>query len=150
MLLFFSLFYPACFGWPHAKKRKNNENKTYTLSGNASGSLEVPPVTTTAAATMSGQYDSETNQLTYNIYWSGLSDSATGAHIPGTAEAGVNASVIHPLTITVNGITGAATGTITIADFTESHLLGGRLYYNIHTVQNEGGEVSRQLTATEN
>ena len=40
---------------------------TYTLSGNATGSQVVPAVTTTATGSISGSYNTQTNQMQYNI-----------------------------------------------------------------------------------
>ena len=125
-------------------------NETYSLSGSASGSQEVPAVTTSATGTIGGSYDARTNTLTYNINWSGLSNIVTGLHFHGPAIVGQEAGVIHPLTITTNGATGAASGTLTVADSTEAHLLAGKIYYNIHTVLNPDGEIRGQVTATDN
>ena len=126
------------------------DNKTYSISGTASGSQEVPAVSTAATGTISGTYNAMTNSLTYSINWNGLSNIVTGLHFHGPAVVGQEAGVIHPLTITTNGATGGASGTLTLADTTEAHLLGGKLYYNIHTVLNPDGEIRGQLTATEN
>ena len=128
----------------------DRDNGSYTISGSASGSQEVPAVTTSATGTISGTYDARTNSLTYSINWNGLSNIVTGLHFHGPAVVGQEAGVIHPLTITTNGTTGGASGTLTLADTTEAHLLGGRLYYNIHTVLNPDGEIRGQMTATEN
>ena len=125
-------------------------NESYAISGSASGSQEVPSVTTAATGTISGTYDARTNSLTYSINWNGLSNIVTGLHFHGPAVVGQEAGVIHPLTITTNGTTGGASGTVTLADTTEAHLIAGKLYYNIHTVLNPDGEIRGQLTATEN
>jgi hypothetical protein len=127
-----------------------NNDKTYAISGNASGSQETPAVTTSATGTLSGSYDSKTNMLTYSISWSGLSGNATVAHFHGPALAGVAANPIHDISIATNGINGTASGTITLADSTESHLLNGKLYYNLHTVMHPNGEIRGQVTASPN
>ena len=124
------------------------DDKMYTLSGNASGALEVPAVITSATGTLTGTYNSDNNQLSYNINWIGLSGNVSGMHIHGPAAAGVNAGVIHPLTVSTNGMTGMGSGTITLADSTEAHLLNGMLYYNIHTALNPDGEIRSQIAAT--
>ena len=120
-------------------------NETFSISGTASGSQEVPAITTAATGTISGTYNSRTNSLTYSINWNGLSNIVTGLHFHGPAVVGQEAGVIHPLTITTNGATGGASGTLTLADTTEAHLLGGKLYYNIHTVLNPDGEIRGQI-----
>ena len=122
----------------------------YTVSGNASGGQEVPAVTTTATGTLSGSYNATRNMLTYNISWTGLSGVITAAHFHGPAMSGASAGPIHDITIGTNGITGSTSGTITIADSTEAHLLAGRLYFNLHTALNVNGEIRGQVAATPN
>lgn len=126
------------------------DQRTYTLSGSASGSQEVPAVTTTATGSLSGTYDARTNNLTYNITWTGLSGIVSVMHFHGPAVVGAEASPIHDLVISTNGVNGTSTGTLTLADSTESHLLNGKLYYNIHTTLNPDGEIRGQVTATAN
>ena len=127
-----------------------DNDKVYTISGAASGSQEVPAVTTAAAGTLTGSYDARTNMLTYSIAWTGLSGNVSVAHFHGPALAGVSANPIHDISIVTNGISGSTNGSITLADSTESHLLNGRLYYNLHTVMHPGGEIRGQVTASPN
>ncbi len=126
-----------------------NDNQ-YAVSGNASGSQEVPAVAGSGTATLSGNYDARNNTLTYTVNWNGLSDVVTGAHIHGPATAGVNADVVHSLMIATNGINGTAGGTLVLADSTEAHLLSGKLYYNLHTLLNPNGEIRGQIATTGN
>ena len=125
-------------------------DKTYTLSGNASGNQEVPAVATSASGTLSGSYNARTNLLTYNIAWTGLSGNVVVAHFHGPAAAGVSADPIHDISIANNGMTGSTSASITLADSTESHLLNGRLYYNLHTVLRPAGEIRGQVVASPN
>lgn len=124
-----------------------DDDENFTLSGNASGSQENPAVSTAATATLSGTYNSENNLLTYTINWTGLSGLVTGMHFHGPAAVGVNAGVIHGIEISTNGISGSASGSLTLADTTENHLLNGKLYYNIHTALYPNGEIRGQVTA---
>ena len=82
---------------------KTPKNK-YTLSGNASGDQEVPAVTTSATATLTGTYDKESRELTYTINWTGLSGDVTAAHFHGPAAAGETASPLQDITIGTNGM----------------------------------------------
>lgn len=127
----------------------NNQVATYSISGDASGAQEVPAVTTTATGTLTGTYNSSTNVLQYNINWSGLSDLATAAHFHGPAMPGETAGPVVNLNITTNGVDGNITGSATLHDSLETHLLNGELYYNIHTPLNPDGEIRGQVTATE-
>ena len=125
-------------------------DKTYSISGNASGSQETPAVSTSATGTLTGTYNARTNMLTYNINWSGLSGNVIAAHFHGPALVGVSASPIHDISITTNGMSGSTSGSLTLADSTESHLLNGKLYYNLHTTLNPNGEIRGQVTASPN
>lgn len=140
----------ACVITACDKDDDDMEDKTYTISGNASGSQEVPAVTTSATGTLSGSYNARTNLLTYNITWTGLSGNVVVAHFHGPANTGVSANPIHDISISTNGMTGSTSASVTLADSTESHLLNGRLYYNLHTVLHPAGEIRGQVSATPN
>src|SRR5688572_9744207 len=116
MLLSASLFFVACENDDDFEDANNN---TYSLSGNASGSQEVPAVTTSATAVLTGSYNANTNILNYNINWTGLSNIVTDAHFHGPAMAGANAGAIHTLHLGVNGVNGTSSGSLLIADSTE-------------------------------
>ena len=128
--------------------KKDKDEREYNLSGTASGSQEVPAVTTTGTATLTGEYDGDDNKLEYKIEWQNLSGNVVSAHIHGPALAGVNAGVLVPLVITVNGITGKLEGSVTLPDSTEKFLLEGKLYYNLHTTLHAGGEIRGQISTT--
>ncbi len=125
-----------------------NNQSNYTISGNASGAQEVPAVTTTGAATLTGTYNADSNMLRYTINWTGLSGDISVAHFHGPALAGVSAGPIHDIEVDANGTAGSTTGSVVVADSTEAHLLAGRIYYNLHTVLNPGGEIRGQVTTT--
>jgi hypothetical protein len=128
--------------------KKDKDEQEYNLSGNASGAQEVPAVTTSATGTITGEYDGDDNKLEYKIEWQGLSGPVIGAHIHGPALTGVNAGVLIPLTVNVNGVTGRIEASVSLPDSTEQFLLQGRLYYNLHTTLNPNGEIRGQIIAT--
>lgn len=128
--------------------KKDKDEQEYNLSGSASGAQEVPAVTTTGTATLTGEYDGDDNKLEYKIEWQNLSGTVAQAHIHGPALAGVNADALIPLTITLNGTSGKLEGEVSLPDSTEQFLLAGKLYYNLHTTLNPGGEIRGQITAT--
>lgn len=138
-----SLLFASC-----KKDKDSNDNvSNYSVSGNASGSQENPPVTTSGTATLTGTYNSNTNKLDYTITWSSLSGAATAVSLYGPASSGSNADLIIGLTISTNGINGTSSGSVTLSDEAESNLLNGMVYYNIHTLSNPDGEVRGQITA---
>jgi hypothetical protein len=68
--------------------------KSFTVfTGELSGTNEVPANATTATGTIILTLN-EKNQLSYNIHWMGLTDTATNAHIHGPGDAATNAPVI--------------------------------------------------------
>ena len=131
-----------------SKDGDDDGDTMYTISGNASGSQEVPAVTTTGTGTLNGTYNASTNKLDYTINWTGLTTAVNVAHFHGPALAGVSAGPMVNITVTNPAITGSAAGSVTVHDSVETHLLNGRVYYNIHTVNHPGGEIRGQVTAT--
>lgn len=132
------------------KENVDDDDDTFAVTGNASGSQEVPAVATSGTATLIGTYNSDNNRLDYTINWSGLSGAVTVAHFHGPAAAGVSAGPLVDIVITANGVSGTATGSTTLTTDVESYLLAGNLYYNIHTAANINGEIRGQITATPN
>ena len=132
------------------KDNVDDDDDTFTVSGNASGSQEVPAVATAGSATLTGTYDSDNNMLVYTINWSGLSGAVVVGHFHGPALAGVSAGPLVDLIITVNGVSGTATASTTLTPDVESYLLAGTLYYNLHTAAHVDGEIRGQISATPN
>jgi len=126
----------------------DDNEKTYTLSGSASGSNEIPSNTTTGTATLSGTYSAKTNSLTYTINWTGLSNIVTAAHFHGPASTTETANPMLDITIGTNGISGSTSATVTVTDAFESALLSGKIYYNLHTALYVNGEIRSQVSAT--
>jgi len=130
------------------KEDDDNDNikgAKYSLSGTASGTQEVPAVTTTASGSLTGSYDTVSKSLIYSINWTGLSGDATMAHFHGPALAGEIAPPIETLTITTNGMAGIATDTITASAALHAALMAGKVYYNVHTAANPDGEIRSQV-----
>jgi hypothetical protein len=106
------------------------------------GTQEVPPVNTAGSGTAEIQINTNTNVLTWKVTYSGLSGTATGAHIHGPAGPGQNAGVLVPFTnVAAQPITGQAT--ITPTQYGD--LAAGLWYVNVHTAANPGGEIRGQL-----
>ncbi len=131
-------------------KTENNNAKMFRISGDASGNQEVPPVAEPGTATLNGTYNADNNTLTYTINWNGLTNSVTSAHFHGPAPIGSNADPIHDINISNNGTNGTASGSIILTDSTETYLLSGKIYYNLHTLMHLSGEIRGQVVATNN
>ena len=104
------------------------------------GANEVPPVATTASGSGNVTIKAD-GSVTARIMVSGM--TATAAHIH-EAAAGTNGPVIVPFTKTADNTFEAPSG----AKLTEAQLAslkGGKLYVNVHSANNPGGEVRAQL-----
>ena len=64
------------------------------------------------------------------------------AHFHGPAEAGKNAPVMIPFKDAASGAEGSAT----LTDAQAADLMAGKLYINVHTAANPGGEIRGQVT----
>ena len=126
-----------------------NPKAMYSISGAASGQQEVPAVTTSATGNLTGSYDTVSKQLIYSISWNGLSGDVSMAHFHGPALAGEDAPPIETLSIVTNGMAGMAKDTITASAALHSSLMAGKVYYNIHTVANPGGEIRGQVNVSQ-
>ena len=127
---------------------KDDDNKpanVVNFSGTMSGANEVPAVTTSATGNVTAQFNQDTKILTLNMTYSGLSSDATVWHVHKGA-AGVGGPPVVGLNF--GSITASPfTWTSTPLDATmEADLMANNYYANIHTVNNQGGEIRGQLT----
>ena len=121
------------------------EPVVYTLSGEATGTQEVPSFTTTATGNLTGTYNADNNIMNFSITWTGLSSAPSAMHFHGPASPGVNASVLIPITGFTAAAAGSVTGSDTLTSAEEGFLFAGKLYYNIHTPLKPGGEIRGQV-----
>ncbi len=124
------------------------------LSASLDGAQEVPPVTTTATGTGSFLLKSSSSgtvtELEYHITVNGLSGNITAAHFHN-APAGTAAGVVRDISFNGNTASGSwksddANQPLTTALLVE--LLTNRLYVNVHTAANTGGEIRGQVRVT--
>jgi hypothetical protein len=104
------------------------------------GTQEVPPSGSTATGLGCFVLNPDST-LDYQVSYSGLLGTETGAHIHGAAPAGVNAAVVFPFALGTPkiGTFGPLTGQ-QISD-----LSNGLYYVNIHTTLFPGGEIRGQI-----
>jgi len=118
------------------------------LTAKANGMQEVPAVVTTATGTGAFSLNAAKTELTFDITVTGLSGAITAAHFHNAA-AGSNGGVVRTLTAHFTGNT--ATGTWKSIDgepltaLLVAELEAGRIYLNVHTVANPGGEIRGQV-----
>jgi hypothetical protein len=107
------------------------------------GKSENPPTTSTGTGTVDADYDPATKKLSWKLTYTGLTGPAKAAHFHGPAEVGKNAGV----EVAIPGATSSpAEGSATLTDAQAADLESGKLYVNVHTEANPGGEIRGQVT----
>jgi hypothetical protein len=106
------------------------------------GASQVPPNTSAGKGTADIDYDPASKKLSWKLTYSGLSGPATAAHFHGPAEAGKNAGVMVPIT---GATSSPAEGSATLTDAQAADLMAGKMYINVHTAANPGGEIRGQV-----
>lgn len=102
------------------------------------GAQETPAVTTAATGTGRFLYDPETRTLSGSVTTANITGTVAHVH---TAVVGVAGPITIPMT-------GGPTWTLAPTVLTEAQaadLLNGRMYANVHTAANPGGEIRGQL-----
>jgi len=130
------------------KNDDNPSNGMYTISGNGSGSQVVPAFTGTGTGTISGTYNKDSNLFSYNVGWTGITDTASTVGFY-TGDSGTEGNFVQNVGVTTQGTTGSSAGILTLTDTQETDLLNGKWYYTIATTANTVGEVRGQITAAQ-
>jgi hypothetical protein len=102
---------------------------------------EVPPKTGNGTGMLDATLDTSTKMLTYTLTFSGLSGPATMEHFHGPAAPGANAGVLVPIAGEASPIKGSAK----LTDAQIADLEAGKVYVNVHTKANPGGEIRGQV-----
>ena len=103
--------------------------------------MESPPTTSPGKGMIEGSYDTVTKMLTWDGAYEGLTGPAAAAHFHGPAAVGANAGVLVPVDAPASPFKGSAT----LTDDQAKALLGGMVYFNVHTAANKGGEIRGQV-----
>ncbi len=112
-----------------------------TMKVPLTSAAEVPPNTSAGKGMADVTYDTASKMLTWKTTYSGLSGPATMAHFHGPAEAGKNGPVVVPFKDAASGAEGSAT----LTDAQAADLMAGKMYINVHTETNKGGEIRGQV-----
>jgi hypothetical protein len=131
-----------------ACKKDDDTVPTMQVSGTLSANNEVPAVTSSATGTVSGTYTPSTKSLNYTVTYAGLTGPATAAHLHyGDAKHSGPVTVPFPTASLPTTTGGTFSGTLTLNAMQADSLKAGRIYANIHTNANRGGELRANLTA---
>lgn len=115
-----------------------------TYNATLAGTSEVPATTSAGKGTAQIVLDTVSKKIAYTVTYSGLSGPATAGHIHGPAAAGANAGVLVPFPNTASG-NNPISGTAQLTDAQVADLDAGKMYVNLHTAANPGGEIRGQL-----
>jgi len=109
-----------------------------TYSAVLTGAQEVPPVATTATGSATFTLSADRTRLTYSVTHTVTGGTASHIHLAAAGESG---SVIYPFSPFGSTMSGTLTITTTDADNLEQ----GKLYVNVHSSTNPGGEIRGQI-----
>ena len=115
------------------------------LKTTLSGKSEIPPNDSAATGSVAATYDTASKKLSWKGSYASLSGNATAAHFHGStppSPPAANSAVVLPITATASPFEGSAT----LNDAQAADLLAGKLYVNVHTAKNPGGEIRGQVT----
>jgi opacity protein-like surface antigen len=117
---------------------------TVSYTARLSGKSEIPKTDSKGKGKFDGTFDTQSKVLKYTLTFDGLSGPATAAHIHGPATRSQTAGVVTPLG-DKNPISPVA-GSATLTDDQVKMLQSAKLYANVHTAANPGGEIRGQIT----
>ena len=120
---------------------------TLHLQAELKASTEVPPKDSAGTGHLTATLNTDTNELTYHIDFSGLTGPVVAAHFHGPALEGANAKPQVP--IKGSPITSPVDGKVTLTPEQSKDLLDGKWYFNLHTSANPGGEIRGQIMKSE-
>lgn len=114
--------------------------QTVNFKADLKASNEVPPNNSKGTGTVTATYDTASKKLSWKGNYSGLTGPATAAHFH-TGESGKNGGVAVPISPSNSPFEGSAT----LTDAQAVDLMAGKLYANVHTATNKGGEIRGQM-----
>jgi CHRD domain len=120
---------------------------TINLKADLKASAEVPPKDSAGTGSLTATLNTDTNELTYHIEFSGLTGPVAAAHFHGPAAEGANAKPQLPIKETP--ITSPVDGKATLTAEQAKELVDGKWYFNLHTAANPGGEIRGQVVKAE-
>ncbi len=104
---------------------------------------ESPPTTSKGKGAIEATFDSATKTLTWSGSYDGLTGPETAAHFHGPAALGANAGVLVPVDAKASPFKGSAV----LTDDQAKAFMDGKVYFNVHTDANKGGEIRGQMAA---
>ena len=104
---------------------------------------EIPKTDSKGTGRLNATFDTKTKAFAYTLTFDGLTGPATAAHIHGPATRAQSAGVVAPLGD--KNPTSPVSGSVTFTDDQVKMLQSAKLYTNVHTAANPGGEIRGQI-----
>jgi hypothetical protein len=116
---------------------------TVDYTAKLSGRSELPKVDSKGTGKLDASFDTASKELKYTLTFAGLSGPATAAHFHGPATRAQSGGVIAP----IGGANPASplSGSVTLTADQAKALESGKIYVNVHTAANPGGEIRGQI-----
>ena len=118
---------------------------TMLFEAHLTGSGVVPPNASPGTGFETVLLNDAQDQITVDLSFSGLTASATAAHIHGPAPAGTNGPVVFSFTGVPAATSGTFSETFSVTPAQVVELESGLLYADMHTATFPGGEIRGQL-----
>ena len=116
--------------------------ETLLFRADLNGASEVPSTDIKGIGTVSAQYDTATQMLSWMANYSGLTGNVIAANFNGPATVRQEGTV----SLRVNGaLTSPIEGAATLDKVQAADLKSGNWYFNIHTLDHKTGEIRGQL-----
>ena len=115
---------------------------TVKFAAHMDGKSEVPATTSAGTGDVLATLNTSTKMLSYTVTYSGLTGPAKAGHFHGPAAVGANAGVAVPFK---GPIMSPLTGSAKLTAKQMAELEAGKMYANIHTAANPGGEIRGQV-----
>ena len=120
---------------------------TIKLKADLKGASEVPAKEVAGTGKVETTLNTETNEFSYHVVFSGLTGVPVAAHFHGPAGEGVNAKPQIPIKGTP--IATPIEGKATLTPDQAKDLLDGKWYFNVHTAAYPSGEICGQVVKVE-
>jgi hypothetical protein len=118
---------------------------TVSYTARLSGRAEIPKNDSKGKGKLEATFDTQSKVFNYTLTFENLSGPAAAAHIHGPANHKQSAGVVAPLGD--KDPTSPIDGSVTLTDEQAKMLQSNKLYVNVHTAANPGGEIRGQIVS---
>ena len=116
--------------------------ETLSFTADLKGTSVAPSTDHTGNGSVSAEYDTATQMLSWAVNYSGLTSNVTGADFNAPATARKEAAN----SLRIDGaLASPIEGAATLDRAQAAALTSGSWYFNLHTTDHEGGEIRGQL-----